>query len=67
MRHVNPPEPDHLMIHEVYDDHGWTQDGARVGGESIEELREQLMLMRRALNEPVLDYDPAAPVEPGGG
>ncbi len=60
MRHdEGAKEPPYLAIHEVYSDPpGWTTNPATVGGESIEELREVLIMMRRALAEPVLDYEP---------
>ncbi len=59
MRHKGEgPEPDHLMIHEVYDGGGHTADGVRAGSDSIEGLHDVLMMMRAALRLPVLDYAP---------
>lgn len=59
-------EPPYLAIHEVYDDPpGWTTNPVSVGGESIEELREVLIMMRRALAEPVLDYNRTPEPPPG--
>ncbi len=57
MRHREPPGPDYLEIHEVYDGGAYTQNGVRVGGNSIAEIREVLAMMLRALEEPVLDYE----------
>ncbi len=64
MRHASDgPEPDHLMIHEVYDDGGHTTEGARVGSDSLEGLHDQLGMMRSALRLPVLDYETGAESE----
>lgn len=57
MRHQAPSEPDYFEVHEVYDGGAHTVDGVRVGGNSIEEIREVLKMMERALDEPVLDYE----------
>ncbi len=56
MRHESEGPP-YFAIHEVYSDPpGWTSMPAKVGGDSIEELRGALVLMRVALEEPVLDF-----------
>lgn len=51
-----------LAIHEVYYKaglpSGWTAHGARVGGDTVEELRTVLQQMLRALDAPVLAYVP---------
>lgn len=59
-----------LAIHEVYykdksrddrkvtaDDVGYTENPVSVTGESIEDLRETLQLMLKALDKPVLEYE----------
>jgi hypothetical protein len=60
-RSPDPSEPDFLQVHEVYSEDekptSCSTDGARVGGESIEELRSVLERMLAALNKPVLDYE----------
>jgi len=47
------------QIHEVHYEDGVpklvTNDGARVGGDSLEEIEQTLSLMRDALKEPVLE------------
>ena len=49
-------------IHEVYYDgttpSGHTVKEARVGGESLDEIRDILKMMGEALNKPILDFKP---------
>lgn len=50
-----------LGIHEVfYNDDGnpvsWTEEAIGVAGDNLEELREELTHMLRALDKPILDY-----------
>jgi len=66
MRHNAGTEDEYFAIHEVYydlkDDDGkketvWTKDPVRVSGETVEELRETLERMLRALDTPVMEYN----------
>lgn len=60
IRHVteNPPEV-FYQIHEVHYEDGVpklvTNDGARVGGDDIEEMKETLGLMLKSLENPTID------------
>lgn len=65
MRHNAGAENEYLAIHEVYygideDDNkdkvGWTLDPISVSGETIDELRETLERMLRALDKPIMEY-----------
>jgi hypothetical protein len=65
LRHRQPPatdEPDFLQIHEVYYSsdgkaESVSQDGARIGGDSIKEIRDVLAKIERALSEPIIDFE----------
>lgn len=51
-----------LAIHGVYYDdsgnlEGWTESPDYIAGESIEDIKENLELMKRALDRPILDYE----------
>jgi hypothetical protein len=61
-------------VHAVYyTDDGrisdWSAEPMSLTGESAEEFGEELVRIRRALSEPVLDYETEEPlaVGPGGG
>ncbi len=59
MRFPDPLHEEWLEIHEVYyDDNGqhtmYTEEAVSVAGEAIEELRETLSRMEKALNQPIL-------------
>lgn len=67
---VDLERPDYLCIHEVYFDagkegtpHSVTNEGVTVGAEaetdaeSIQEMRETLERMLRALDKPIVDWD----------
>lgn len=46
-------------IHEVYYDdngiiNGWTEEAVRVGGDSIDDIRHTLFLMKKSLERPIL-------------
>lgn len=62
LKHNAGTEDEYLAIHEAFygvdgeDDVVWTRDPITVTGETIEELRETLERMLRALETPVLDY-----------
>ena len=57
-------------IHECFyersdeSDPGWTDEPIAVGGESVDELRETLERMMRALDKPVIDDTEKEPTEP---
>ena len=58
VRHENPSQ---LFIHEAYYDHregllGIANRPASPCGDTMEELEENMELIRQALTEPVLDY-----------
>lgn len=58
MQHESDGTEPYFAIHEVYSDPlGWTSMPAKVGGESVEELRDVLDMMSRALAEPVLSHE----------
>ncbi len=65
LRHRPSPateEPDFLQIHEVYyspdgEAKSVSQDGARIGGDSIKEIRDVLAKIERALSEPIIDFE----------
>jgi hypothetical protein len=51
-----------LSIHEVYyKDDGkvrtWTEDPMEPGGDTVEEVQQDLKWMARALTKPILDYE----------
>jgi len=53
--------PDFLQVHEVhYDDHGKVTNvahlGARIAGDSVEEIRLALKMIEEAIEKPILDY-----------
>jgi len=53
---------DWYEIHEVYYDNynkpdGWTKESVAPGGETIEELKEELHRMIECLDKPVLEYE----------
>ena len=65
MRHNTGTEDEYLAIHEVYygmDDEdgkgktGWTQDPVAPYGDTLNELRETLERMLRALDKPIMEY-----------
>jgi hypothetical protein len=56
-------------IHEVYYDDkgkidGWTEESVGPHGESLDDLRRDLALMRKALTLPVLGQDTGKEVKP---
>lgn len=63
-RIISIPDPseesgEYLQISEVYYDadetiRNWTSQGVRIGGSTIEEIRETLERMKRALEAPIL-------------
>lgn len=61
MRH-REGEDQWLSIHEVYYDkesgpNAWSEEGMRPGGNNLVELKGDLLMMMRALERPVLDYE----------
>jgi hypothetical protein len=61
MKHIDCGET-WYGIHEVYYDEdgkteGWTMDPVNPQGETLDELKEELVSMVEATLEPVLDYD----------
>ena len=60
MRHGNN-NGDYYAIHEVYYDQNgkprnWTDDDVGPCGESLDEVKACLELMKEALSKPILDY-----------
>ncbi len=54
-----------LGVHEVYyagkKVTGWTESPTAVAGETVEELRSYLKMVKRALDAPILDYAAVLP------
>jgi hypothetical protein len=62
MRHVYPGQEDFFEVHEVYYGEdgevlGYTDNGSGPCGESLKEIEEDLVMMAKALELPILDYD----------
>lgn len=59
IRHMEPDGSEYLAIHEVYYDaggqpNGVTAEPADIGGESIEEMANVLVMMRKAIHAPII-------------
>lgn len=64
MRHRAGTEDEYLAIHEVYYDNkeetknvGWTDEPARIMGESVDDLRQILTWMLKSLDKPIMKYE----------
>lgn len=63
VRHKSQREgwPDHLQIHEVHYENdkpvSVSADGARIGGDNVDEIKWALERIREALEKPILEYD----------
>ena len=63
MRHREPEGEAWLGIHELFPGEGegsWTEDAVPVTGESLDDLRQTLLWMMEALDEPIMDADVVA-------
>jgi len=55
-------DDDWYQIHEVYYDsklepNSWTKEGIAPGGNTLEELRDELIRMIKSLDKEILEYD----------